>query len=149
MTRSFVRRNGCGFWTPDSLLEVWMYEMSLPLKESVDETERQYGELLQGQATAGMHGCISLEFDEMSEALRQAVQEHTVKLVARVKAEPHRLEKTRLNRLRLGGGTEYLRDVALLYFLALSEQILRVLRNECTWTPGDPGAVDWWPDREG
>src|SRR5262245_7867780 len=111
MTTSCVSLRGKGFWSPDSLLEVFAYFLAEELKKSSSLWAREYARNLQIQSTAGMIGCIEFQLETLSEEALHAVSHAAEIAVAALGRDPPTLSGVSLTALRLGGGSTFGSDV--------------------------------------
>jgi len=66
MSKSFVKFRGAGFWSPDGVLEDWLFAL-LDIMDSnpmPNEWQKQLRDKWRNEATAGGAGCISAGLDE-------------------------------------------------------------------------------------
>jgi hypothetical protein len=147
MATSFIEFKGRGFWSPDALLEIWLYRLSKLMRASPDAAARAYAEHARIQATVGMHGCINLGLDELDEAVRASLEDYANRIDDEIIADPSLVSAATLNALSLGGDGTFMRDVPPQNVLALSRMIVALVSQRWPHTASDEEALhsSWLP----
>lgn len=140
MGTSFTDYRGRGFWARDSVLELWLFVLSL----EIDGASQTPPWLLNArddwrlQATVGFQGCVSASLDE-----HLGDDTSRVSLLLCVAASARRrlldygpvVPRRVLNSFGLGGGGTFQADLDPAVVLPVAEAFTALLQGEIVWDP--------------
>jgi hypothetical protein len=136
---SFIGYRGCGFWTRDAKIELWLYLLCIEIDQAEDVPDwlLQVRDEWYIQATAGFVGCVSPSLDQHLGNDKQRVA-RLLALSDRARhhlmAYSHTIPKDVLNAFGTGGpGAEYPHGVEPAVFLPVADAFTALLRGEIIW----------------
>ena len=141
MTTSLVALNGKGFWSPDSLLEIFAHFLAEELAKLDTPWATSYTDHLQVQATAGLTGCIDFRLASLDEDAKKSVLRAAENVVVILRRKPRALSAQSLTMLNLGGGAVFESDVDLEMLVKLKSVFHQLLSGDWHWSPEDDAAL--------
>jgi hypothetical protein len=141
MATSFVSLYGKGFWSPDSLLEIFAHFLAQELGKSSLPWAQEYARHLQAQATVGMSGCFDFQLSSLRANALEVVSKAAETVVDALQRSPLALSASSLTALGLGGGAVFERDVEFDKLAKLNTVFQQLLSGNWNWGPDDEATL--------
>lgn len=148
MASSFVEYKKYGFWSPDGLLQIWLYFLTQKIDAHKDnavwlnEVSKEWAIQAQGVCS----GCIYVGLDEYitTPKQKQTLINLSNEVIETLPTNGRFLSKEELNRPELGAGagTTWTVDVPISELVDLGNQFVKLLRGELQSTAASPAAFD-------
>ncbi len=148
MASSFVGYKKYGFWSPDALLQIWLFFLTQRINTYKDnsvwlhEVSKEWAIQAQGVCS----GCIYVGLDEFisTSEQKQTLINLSHEAIETLQGYGRFLSKEALNRSELGSdsGTTWTVDVSIGELVELGHQFVKLLHGELQSTAASPAAFD-------